>query len=130
MKSILIVDDSPLIRRSLRTLFEQHPDWVICGEAENGCEGIDKARQLHPDLIVIDLAMPRLNGIDATRILKRSMAATPIVMFTSFSDPLIKETALAAGLDAFVEKSEATTLITTIRRLLSRELPPRSTNAA
>lgn len=130
MKSILIVDDSPLIRRSLRTLFEQHPDWVICGEAENGCEGIDKARQLHPDLIVIDLAMPRLNGIDATRILKRSMAATPIVMFTSFSDPLIKETALAAGLDAFVEKSEATTLITTIRRLLSRELPPRSTDAA
>src|SRR5439155_16122977 len=87
VKSILIVDDSPLIRRSLRTLFEQHREWVICGEAENGCEGIDKAQILHPDLIVMDLAMPRLNGIDATRTLKQLIPATPIVMFTTFTNP-------------------------------------------
>jgi DNA-binding NarL/FixJ family response regulator len=66
VKSILIVDDSPLIRRSLRTLFEQQPDWAVCGEAENGCEGIDKAQILHPDLIIMDLAMPRLNPMNIT----------------------------------------------------------------
>ena len=65
VKSILIVDDSPLIRRSLRTVFEQQPDWAVCGEAEDGYEGIAKAKTLQPDLIVIDLAMPRLNGISA-----------------------------------------------------------------
>ena len=63
VKSILIVDDSPLIRRRLRTVFEQQTDWVVCGEAGDGYEGIDKAKFLQPDLIVIDLAMPRLNGI-------------------------------------------------------------------
>jgi DNA-binding NarL/FixJ family response regulator len=131
VKSILIIDDSPIVRRSLRTLFEQQPDWAVCGEAENGCEGIDKAQKLQPDLIVVDLAMPLLNGIDAGRILKRLRPATPIVMFTTFIDPFIKEAALAAGLDAFVEKSEsATTLIASIQRLLACQLPPRSINAA
>lgn len=131
MKSILIVDDSPLIRRTLRTVFEQQPDWMVCGEAEDGCEGIDKAQALHPDLIVIDLAMPRLNGIDASRMLKSLLPTTPIVMFTTFTDPHIKEAALTAGLDAFVEKSEgATTLITSIQHMLSRQFPARSASAA
>ena len=71
MNFILIVDDSPLIRRSLRIVFEQQPDWAVCGEAEDGYEGIDKAKILQPDLIVIDLAMPRLNGISASRMLKK-----------------------------------------------------------
>jgi NarL family two-component system response regulator LiaR len=129
--SILIVDDSPLIRRSLRTLFEQQPDWAVCGEAENGCEGIDKAQTLHPDLIVLDLAMPRLNGIDASRMLKRLMPATPIVMFTTFTNPFVKEAALGAGVQAVIDKSEgATTLIRSIQQLLMRELPPCSPTAA
>jgi DNA-binding NarL/FixJ family response regulator len=107
VKSILIVDDSPHIRRSLRSLFETQRDWVICGEAENGCEAIDKAKELRPDLIVIDLAMPVLNGIVTTAVLKQIMPAVPILMFTTFSDPHIKKTAMAAGLDAFVDKSES-----------------------
>jgi DNA-binding NarL/FixJ family response regulator len=119
VKSILIVDDSPLIRRSLRTLFEQQPDWAVCAEAENGCEGIDKAQTLHPDLIVLDLAMPRLNGIDASRLLKRLMPAIPIVMFTTFTTSFIKEAALAAGVRAVIDKSDgATTLISSIQQLL------------
>jgi len=80
VKRILVVDDSPLIRRSLWSLFEEKPDWTVCGEAENGSDAIDKAQKLHPDLIVIDLSMPVMNGIDATRILKRLMPAVPIVM--------------------------------------------------
>lgn len=131
MKSILIVDDSPLIRRSLRTVFEQQPDWAVCGEAEDGYEGIAKAKILQPDLIVIDLAMPRLNGISAGRMLKKLVPATQIVMFTAFTNPCFRKAALAAGLDAFVEKSEGTTsLVRSIQRLLSSELPPRPANAA
>jgi two-component system response regulator YesN len=77
VKSILIIDDSPLIRRSLRTVFEQQPDWAVCGEAEDGYEAIDKAKILQPDLIVIDLAMPRLNGISASRMLKKWFLQLP-----------------------------------------------------
>src|SRR6266481_904206 len=106
VKSILIVDDSPLIRRSLRTVFEQQSDWAVCGEAEDGYEGIAKAKILQPDLIVIDLAMPRLNGISASRMLKKLVPATPIVMFTAFTNPCFRKAAFAAGLDAFVDKSE------------------------
>ncbi len=131
MKSILIVDDSPLTRRALRTVFEQQPDWVVCGEAEDGDEGIDKAKILRPDLIVIDLAMPRLNGISASRMLKKLIPATPVVMFTAFTNPSFKKAAFGAGLDAFVDKSEgATSLVRSIQRLLSSELPISSAKAA
>jgi DNA-binding NarL/FixJ family response regulator len=119
VKSILLVDDSPLIRRSLRRILETEPNWVICGEAENGCDAIDKAKELRPDLIVIDLAMPVLNGIVATSLLKQIMPAVSIVMFTSFSNPYIKRTAMAAGLDAFIDKSESPeTLLGCIEQLL------------
>ena len=132
MKRILIVDDNPLIRRSLRSVLEkQQPEWAVCGEAENGSDGIDKAQNLHPDLIVIDLVMPVMNGIDATRALKRLMPAIPIVMYTTFADPHIKNTALAAGVHDLIDKSEsATTLIDKIKHLFVAELSPPSTNAA
>ena len=132
MKRILIVDDSPLIRRSLRSIFEtQQSEWAVCGEAENGSDGIDKAQKLHPDLIVIDFVMPILNGIDATRVLKRLMPAVPILMYTTFADPHIKNAALAAGVHDLIDKTEsATTLIASIKHLLAAELPPPSTKAA
>ena len=131
MKRILIVDDSPLIRRSVRLLFEQQPDWAVCGEAENGSDGIDKARNLHPDLIVMDLVMPVLNGIEATRLLKRLLPTTPIVMFTTFADPHIKNAALDAGVRDLIDKSESTSaLMETIERLVAAELPPPSISAA
>jgi CheY-like chemotaxis protein len=131
VKSILIVDDSAVIRCSLRRLLGAHPDWIICGEAENGCDGIEKAAKLRPDLIVIDLAMPILNGIDASRVLKGFMPAVPIVMFTSFSDPCIKRTAMDVGLDAFVDKSEfPETLLSCIERLLVPKPLERSDSAA
>ena len=130
MKSILIVDDSTVIRCYLRRLLEAQPGWIICGEAENGCDAIDRAKELRPDLIVTDLAMPMLNGIVATSVLKQIMPAVPIVMFTSFSDPSIKKTAMAAGLDAFVGKSESPeTLLSCIEQLLVPK-PLRSDSAA
>ena len=110
---------------------EEKPEWTICGEAENGSDGIDKAQKLHPDLIVIDLSMPVMNGIDASRILTRLMPAVPIVMYTTFADPLIKDVALAAGVHDLIDKSERTSaLIETIKQLFVAELPPPSISAA
>ena len=130
MKRILIVDDSPLIRSSLRFVLEEQLG-IAVAEAENGSDGIDKAQKLHPDLIVIDLVMPVMNGIDASRALKRLMPAVPIVMYTTFADPHIENAALVAGVHDFIDKSEsATTLIGRIKHLLVAESPPPSTNAA
>jgi DNA-binding NarL/FixJ family response regulator len=131
VKGILIVDDSLLIRRRLRRLFEERPGWAVCGEAENGSEAIDQAQKVHPDLIVIDLVMPFINGIDASRALKRLMPAIPIVMFTSFADPHIKDAAVAAGIHDLIDKSEgATSLIRCIQELFGTDLPSHSTTAA
>ena len=94
---ILIVDDSPLLRRSLRTFFEQELKWSVCGEAVNGRDGIDKASQLRPDLIVMDLVMPSLNGIEATRMIKRLLPSIP--MFTTFTDSFLTKEALSAGVE-------------------------------
>ena len=68
---MLIVDDNAFIRQSLCELFKREADFEVCGEAENGKNAIEKARELHPDLIVLDLSMPIMNGFAAARVLKR-----------------------------------------------------------
>ena len=68
---MLIVDDNAFIRQSLCELFKREADFEVCGEAENGRDAIEKARELHPDLIVLDLSMPIMNGFAAARVLKR-----------------------------------------------------------
>jgi len=74
MKRILIVDDSSLIRSTVRKLIDGHSNWVVCGEAENGSDGVDKAKHLKSDLVVMDVVMPELNGIEASRLLKTILA--------------------------------------------------------
>ena len=129
MKRILIVDDSPLIRSSLRAVLEEQLG-IVVAEAENGSDRIDKAQKVHPDLIVIDLVIPVMNGIDASRVLKRLMPTVPVVMFTTFADPHLKNAALAAGIHDLIDKSEIAALVESIKHFLVAELPPPSTNAA
>jgi chemotaxis response regulator CheB len=78
---VLLVDDSAIIRRSLRRVFEQ-ADWEVCGEAENGHEAIEKAKHLNPQVIVLDLSMPLMNGLTAGRILKQMLPAVSLILFT------------------------------------------------
>jgi CheY-like chemotaxis protein len=80
-KCILIVDDNAVIRRSLRRILESVDGWQVCGEAADGQEGIEKAKELDPDLIILDLSMPRLNGLEAARILSKAMPKIPLLMF-------------------------------------------------
>src|SRR5271155_3206576 len=95
---ILIVDDSFLMRNLLRQCFESEPGWQVSGEACNGQEGIEKAREVHPNFIVLDLSMPVMNGLEAAKILAKVMPAVPVVMFTSFTTSNLESEALAAGI--------------------------------
>ncbi|HEV2731084.1 MAG TPA: response regulator [Terriglobales bacterium] len=105
-KSVLVVDDNAAIRQALCKLFASEADFEVCGEARNGREAIAKADDLNPDLIVMDLSMPVMNGIDATRVLKRLMPAVPIIIFSEYSDVFSEKEAHSAGISALVAKSE------------------------
>jgi len=119
VKSILIVDDNLAVRRSLRALLEQHADWKVCGEGENGREGIDKAQKLHPDLIILDLSMPVMNGFEAAIQLKRLMPAVPLLMLTTFETSQISGAATMAGITTVKAKSGSTgDLIESVQALL------------
>ncbi len=103
--TILIVDDSLFIREALCKFFEQD-DFDVCGEAENGKEAIEKAQELHPDLILLDLSMPVMNGLEATRVLKRMMPEVPVIMYSAYADSSTEKAARSAGVCALVSKSE------------------------
>ncbi len=114
--SILIVDDSIVIRRALRLLFESLPGWEVCGEASNGREGIEKAQQLKPDVMVLDMSMPEMDGIAAAKILKATMPALPIIMFTNFAeDQFLKREVLDAGITQVVSKPNSQALVQAVR---------------
>jgi DNA-binding NarL/FixJ family response regulator len=116
---ILIVDDSSLVRNLLRTCFEAQPGWQVSGEAGNGQEGITKAQQIHPNLIVLDLSMPVMNGLDAAKTLSQLMPSVPLVMFTSFLTSNLEREALSAGIRKVVVKSgPLTELIGCVRSLV------------
>ena len=103
--TILIADDSLVIREALCKFFEQD-DFDVCGEAENGQEAVKKAQELHPDLILLDLSMPVMNGLDAARVLKRMMPQVPVIMYSAHGDASIEKAARSAGVWALVSKSE------------------------
>jgi two-component system, chemotaxis family, chemotaxis protein CheY len=117
--SALSVDDNAFIRQALCDIFKRGGDFEVCGEAENGKEGIEKAQELHPDLIVLDLSMPVMNGLDAARALKRLMPTVPLIMFSEYNNTLSEQEARSAGISALVSKSEhVSVLVEKARSLL------------
>ena len=106
VRSVLIADDQEIIRRLLCFLFASQNDFEVCGEAENGQEAVEMAQVLHPDLILMDLSMPVMNGIEAACELKRLMPMTPIIVFSEFSDVFSDREARKAGIAARVSKTE------------------------
>jgi DNA-binding NarL/FixJ family response regulator len=81
-ESILIVDDEPAIRKGTRKFLESETQYEVCGEAVDGVDAIEKARDLRPDLIILDMSMPRMNGLQAARVLRKEMGNVPIILFT------------------------------------------------
>ena len=120
-KTILIVDDNAHIRQAICEQFQRESDFEVCGEAANGKEAIAKALELHPDLIVLDLSMPVMNGLDAARELKRLMPTVPLVMYSAFGDRLVEQQARLVGISELVSKSQpAAILVSNARSLLYR----------
>lgn len=110
-KSILVVDDGALLRRKLCQMLTREGDFDICGEADNGRDAIEKAKQLRPNLIIMDLSMPVMNGLEAARVLRRSMPLTPIIMFSNYNDDFVEKVALSIGIAALVAKSQNVSIL-------------------
>jgi DNA-binding NarL/FixJ family response regulator len=115
---ILIVDDHAVVRRGVRSLLESQPGWEIAGEAMTGREAVDMAKRLRPDVVVMDLSLPELNGLDATRqILKDSPHSEILVLTMHHSEDLARDV-LQAGARGYILKSDADeSLITAVESL-------------
>jgi DNA-binding NarL/FixJ family response regulator len=103
---ILIVDDDPNIRKHTRYFLEHQTHYSVCGEAVDGLDAIDKARELHPDLIILDMSMPRMNGLQAARILREMMSDVPIILFTLHASAILLSEVQMAGVTSVVSKAE------------------------
>ena len=121
-KRVLLVDDNPLVRSLVRQVFELHPDFEISGEAENGRDAVEKAENLKPDLIILDLAMPVMTGLDAAPLLRKVVPDARIILFTVQEGREVERLARAAGIHAVVAKSQAASkLILSAQALLRSE---------
>ena|ERR1700682_6133920 len=103
-KRILIVDDLEHLRKMVRDFLEEELGFHVCGEAIDGFDAIEKAKKLKPDLIVLDLSMPRMNGIQAAPRLKKILPETPIILFTMHGGLMKGLNAREIGVDAVVAK--------------------------
>ena len=118
-KCILIADDNDIVRTILRFFLETE-GFEICGEAKDGVDTIEKAKQLSPDLIVLDVAMPRMNGVEAASVLKGMMPDVPIVWFTMYKELVGSALTAAVGVDAVLSKPDGVGgLVQCVQGLLS-----------
>jgi DNA-binding NarL/FixJ family response regulator len=121
MARILLADDHQLIRKGLRAIIEGNKDWLVCGEAENGQEAIERTLELQPDLIILDVTMPVLNGLQAARQIRELAPATKILMLSMHDSPQLANEAVRVGADGYLTKTGARgDLLDTIAALLNR----------
>jgi DNA-binding NarL/FixJ family response regulator len=118
---ILVADDHELVRQGMRTILQAEPGWTVCAEATNGRQAVAAALDLKPDLVVLDIAMPELNGVEVIRQIRRSLNV-PILIVTMYdADDVLRE-ATEAGANGYVLKAEAgRTLVNAARAILQRD---------
>ena len=108
--TIVLADDSLIVRRSLRRSLEQ-AGWTVCGEATNGREAIEEAKKLRPQVVILDLSMPEMNGLEAARKLKQLMPDIYLILFTMHGDVFQSNEAASAGISAVFSKSAPITAV-------------------
>jgi DNA-binding NarL/FixJ family response regulator len=120
---ILIVDDQTLVRAAVRLLLESHAGWQVCGEAADGLEAIDRTRELHPDVVIMDLSMPKMDGLEATREIHASFPETQILILTLHHFPDLAKVVQLAGAQGCVLKSESNRYLIPAISNLSKSQP-------
>jgi CheY-like chemotaxis protein len=119
--SVLVVDDNPTVCKLICELFTREVDFQVCARAENGREAFLKAQEHKPDLVVTDLTMPLMNGLEETCALKKLMPSLPVILYSANMDSFVEKQALAAGAAATVARADVVTeLIPTARILLCK----------
>jgi DNA-binding NarL/FixJ family response regulator len=119
---ILIADDHELMRHGLRSLLAARPDWEVCGEAIDGREAIEKTKLLRPDILLLDITMPNISGLDVARAVSRDIPATQVLILSQHAESDMRAHALEAGARGYVSKSEAgRQLLTAIDGLVARK---------
>lgn len=103
---ILLADDHEMIRQGVRRLIEKRSDWEVCGEASTGREAVALAEQLRPDVLIMDMTMPELNGLEATRQIKKSAPTVEVLLFTGDRSDAAVHAAFAAGVRSYIAKTE------------------------
>jgi CheY-like chemotaxis protein len=130
-RQILIADDHQMLRRGVRNTLQTEPDLEICGEAVDGQDAVDKVRQLHPDLVILDINMPVLNGLVAVRQILRHSPGTKIVIFSVHDSDQTREEVSAAGAHGFVSKDkDGNDLLRVVRDVLNTRTGTKSFAAA
>ena len=115
---VLIADDHDGLRRAIRSVIESEPAYRVCGEARDGVDAVDKARQLRPDIVLMDVNMPRMDGLQATAIIQREFADCTVIVVTQNETTIAREQARIAGADGFVANSDLSRdLFSTMRRV-------------
>src|SRR5580704_11758385 len=122
MTRILIADDNPYVLESIKKVIEEHADWKVCGEAADGLEAVSKAAELAPDLVVLDLTMPNLNGFQAAHTIHAAAPSTPLLLYTQhLFDAHLEKEARNAGFSGAVTKGSGDSLTAAIESLLKGE---------
>jgi DNA-binding NarL/FixJ family response regulator len=117
---ILVVDDHDVVRRGLRAFLEAHPGWKVVGEAVNGRDAVEMAKQLKPDVTVMDIRMPEMDGLEATRSILETAPLTAVLIFTLHRSQQMVQEAVRAGARGYVLKSDTSSNLIAAVEALSR----------
>src|SRR6202043_736897 len=120
---ILVADDHEVMRTGVRALIEQEPGWQVCGTATNGQEAVEVARKLKPDVVVLDMTMPELDGLEALRQIKRALPNIEVVIFSAHHSEEVIEQLFDAGAKSYIQKSDAGRHLVAAIRSLAEHKP-------
>src|SRR5688572_3904827 len=123
MVRVLLADDHDIVRRGLRDIIEQQHDWHVCAEATNGREAVELALREHPDIALLDLTMPGLNGLEATRQIRKELPETEVLIFTMHQTEQLVREVVFAGARGYVLKSDGAQHLVTAMEALAHHRP-------
>jgi DNA-binding NarL/FixJ family response regulator len=119
--TILVVDDEKIVRSALERLLSHQPEWKIVGQATDGLEAIRKAQELKPDVVIMDVTMPEMNGLEATPEIKKAIPSTEILIFTQHDSSQMVREAQKAGASGYLLKSQAHWLVAAVEAVSKHE---------